>query len=119
MLVWAFPISRQYPTIDEIDVFLNIDVQCILDVRIVPSDMMSPWLLCLLQEDTASAWGVKIVEPIVVFIRFKCMSLYLDGVGMCVYVHACVCMRARVCVHARTCVCACVYLCTCACMCVI
>ena len=35
------------------------------------------------QEDTASAWGVNLVEPIVIFVRFKCMSLYLDGVGMC------------------------------------
>jgi len=24
--------SRMYPSIDEVDVFLNIDVQCILDV---------------------------------------------------------------------------------------
>lgn len=53
---------KLYPTIDEIDILLNVDVQCILD------------------EDTASAWGVKIAEPIIVFMRFKCMSLYLDGV---------------------------------------
>ncbi|XP_065910990.1 protein mono-ADP-ribosyltransferase PARP6-like [Dysidea avara] len=53
---------KMYPSIDEVDVFLNIDVQYILD------------------EDTASAWGVKITEPIIVFLRFKCMSLYLDGV---------------------------------------
>ena len=28
-----FLVSRLYPTIDEIDIFLNVDVQCILDVR--------------------------------------------------------------------------------------
>ena len=48
---------------------------------------ITPWScvceveILLPQEDTASAWGVKIVEPIIVFLRFKCMSLYLDGVG--------------------------------------
>ena len=50
-----------YPSIDEVDLYLNIDVQHILD------------------EDTASAWGVQITEPIIVFLQFKHMSLYLDG----------------------------------------
>ena len=44
----------------------------------------------MLQEDTASAWGVKITEPIIVFLRFKCMSLYLDGVGRCLWYWLCV-----------------------------
>ena len=51
-----------YPSIDEVDILLNVNVQHVLD------------------EDTASAWGVHLLEPIVVFLQFKEMSSYLDGV---------------------------------------
>jgi len=50
----------------------------------VPPHVMMMVLRCFVfQEDTASAWGVQITEPIIVFLRFKCMSLYLDGIGQC------------------------------------
>ena len=73
------------------------------------------------QEDTASAWGVKLAEPIIIFIRFKCMSLYLDGVGTyvlhmcCIYICSCVCLSVCVCM----CVCiVCVYVSMCVTVCV-
>ena len=45
--------------------------------------------------------------------------VYMDGVGMCMYVYVCACIYVCTCMYVRvgmciyTCVCACIYVCTC------
>ncbi len=34
-----------------------------------------------LQENTAMAWGVKVIEPLVIMLHVRTMSKYLNGVG--------------------------------------
>lgn len=52
--------ERMHAGIDEMDVFLNIDLNNYLDVH------------------TAEAWGVKLVEPLVILMHIRSVSKYLE-----------------------------------------
>lgn len=78
-------VCRIHAGIDEMDVFFNIDLNNFLDVSwfsLFRLNKVNVCVLCsLLQEHTASAWGVDLTQPLVILLHIRSVSKYLDGAG--------------------------------------